>query len=136
MYPRSSPNVKTGHFEIHRIGAREIEGDETFGLTWKTIDAIHVTIRVQKKELGASKLASFSANEYEGVKTQARLEQTLALAEGQEYVDFNTARNAASGEVLGVVNSDKLYLLKSSESSTTLSDTGTTVTLKGEYKYR
>lgn len=130
-----SPHVKTGLFEIRRIGPHEIQGDETFGLTWKTIDAIHVTIRVRKKEPGASKLASLSINDYESVDTQASLEQMLAFADGQEYIDFDTANNSAFGEVLGVINSDKFYLLKSSQSDTSLSDRGTTVTLKGEYKY-
>lgn len=131
-----SLNVKTGRFEINRIGTHEIEGDETFGLAWKTIDPIHVTIRVRKKESGASKLARFSANDYDSVDTQASLEQMLALAEGLEHIDFNTANNAALGKVLGVINSDKVYLLKSTQSSTALSDMGTTVTLTGEYKYR
>jgi len=130
-----SSMLKTGMFEIKRIGPGELDGDETFGLTWKTIDAIHVTIRVKKKESGASKLASFSAHDYERVNTQAGLEQMLAYAEGLEHIDFNTANNAAFGNVLGVINSDKYYLLKSNQSNTVLSDTGTTVTVKGEYKY-
>lgn len=131
-----SLNVKTGRFEINRIGTHEIEGDETFGLAWKTIDPIHVTIRVRKKESGASKLASFSTNDYDSVDTQASLEQMLVFAKGKEHIDFNTANNAALGKVLGVINSDKVYLLKSTQSSTALSDLGTTVTLTGEYKHR
>jgi len=102
-------------------------------LTREILDAIHVAIRVQKKASGASKLASFSTDGYESVKTQASLEHMLALAEGQQHIDFNTANNAASGEVLGVINSGKPYLLKSDRSNTDLSDTGTTVTQKGEY---
>ena len=131
-----SAPVKTGQFEIQRIGPHEIEGNETFGLAWKTIDPIHVTIRVRKQHSGASKLTSLTVDDYENVVTQDNLKQVLAFVEDQEHVDFNTANNAASGTVLGVVNLGKSYLIKSNQSTTTLSDTGTTVTLTGEYKYQ
>jgi hypothetical protein len=133
--PASSMSIKTGQFEIQRIGPREIGGEKTFGLAWKTVDALHVTIRVRKKESGASKLASLTAYDYAKVETQDGLKQLLLSAQDQDYVDFNTANSAAAGIVLGVINLGKPYLLKSTQSATSLSDTGTTVTLNGDYKY-
>lgn len=132
--PESAP-VKTGRFEITRIGPREIEGDETFGLAWKTVDEIQVTIRVRKHESGASKLSQFSSAEYDNVVTEDNLGNLLAYAEDRDAIVFDTANNAAAGKVLGVVNSGKPYLLKSHQSTTVLSEVGTTVTISGEYKY-
>ena len=127
--------MKTGRFEITRIGPREIEGDETFGLAWKTVDEIQVTIQVRKHESGASKLSQFSSAEYDNVITEDNLGNLLAYAEDQDAIAFDTANNAAAGKVLGVVNSGKSYLLKSHQSTTVLSEVGTTVTISGEYKY-
>jgi hypothetical protein len=133
--PGSAP-LKTGQFEIKRIGPREIEGGKTFGLAWKTIDEIQVTIRVRKQDVGASKLARLSLSDYDNAITQDHLEELLTYADDQEHIDFDTANNAAAGKVLGVVNLGKSYLLKSHHSTTVLSEVGTTVTLSGEFKYQ
>lgn len=133
---QSSVPVKTSHFEIQRIGLREIEGEETFGLAWKTVDTNKVTIRVRKMAHGASKLASLSVGDYDSVVTQDNLKEVLAFANDQEHIDIDTANNAAAGEVLGIVYLGKPYVIKSSQSMSAFSDAGTTVTLTGEYKYQ
>ena len=130
-----SAPVQTGHFEILRIGPREIEGSKVFGLTWKTVDEILVTIRVRKKDGGASKLAGLSAKDYDNVITNRHLSQLLESVEDKDYMDFDTANNAGVNIVLGVVNLGKPYLIKTGETSTELSELGTTVTLRGEYKF-
>lgn len=128
--------VKVGQFEIQRIGPREIEGEKVFGLTWKTVDAMYVTIRVRKNEQGATKLASLSINDYENVVTVNNLSQLLDSTQDQKYVDFSTANNTGADKVLGVINQGTPYIVKTSVSTTVLSSLGTTVTLKGEYKYQ
>ncbi|MEJ2180266.1 MAG: hypothetical protein P8Y28_07470 [Gammaproteobacteria bacterium] len=130
-----SAPVQTGHFEILRIGPREIEGNKVFGLTWKTVDEILVTIRVRKREGGASKLAGLSTKDYDNVITDRHLNQLLESVEDKDNVDFDTANNTGVNIVLGVVNLGKPYLIKTSETSTELSELGTTVTLRGEYKF-
>lgn len=129
-------SLKTGHFEIQRIGPREVEGGKVFGLTWKTINEIFVTIRVRKKDEGATKLAGLSASDYDNVVTGIHLNQLLESVPDKDYVDFETANNAGVDQVLGVVNLGKAYVIKTSQSITELSSLGTTVTLKGEYKYQ
>ncbi len=116
-------------------GGKIYTGNSTFGLAWKTVDEIQVTIRVRKHESGASKLSQFSSAEYDNVITEDNLGNLLAYAEDQEDIVLDTANNAAAGKVLGVVNSGKPYLLKSHQSTTVLSEVGTTVTISGEYKY-
>ena len=131
-----SEPVKIAQFEIQRIGPREVEGEQVFGLTWKTVDEIYVTIRVQKRDDGATKLTGLSVSDYENVATVNNLNQLLESAQDQDYVDFNTANNAGADKVLGVVNLGTHYLIKTNQSNTVLSAVGTTVTLKGEYKYQ
>jgi len=134
--PVTAPvSLKTAHFEIQRVGSSEIQGNETFGLTWRTVDEILVTIRVKKKETGATKLAMLSKNDYEEVATASALQQLLKAAEDQDYVDFDTANNSGSDRVLGVINYGKSYLIKSSQTMSNLSSLGTTVRIRGEYKY-
>jgi hypothetical protein len=127
--------LKTAHFEIQRVGSSEIQGNETFGLTWRTVDEILVTIRVKKKETGATKLAMLSKTDYEEVATASALQQLLKAAEDQDYVDFDTANNSGSDQVLGVINYGKSYVIKSSHTMSNLSSLGTTVRIRGEYKY-
>ena len=63
---------------------------------------------------------------------------TLAEAEGMPlaaaYVDLPTANNAAAGRVLAIHTPEKVYLMKLDRSETSLSESGTTVVLEGEYK--
>ncbi|KPJ88923.1 MAG: hypothetical protein AMJ53_16215 [Gammaproteobacteria bacterium SG8_11] len=128
-------SLKTAHFEIQRVGSSEIQGSETFGLTWRTVDEILVTIRIKKKEAGATKLAMLSKNDYEEVATASALQQLLKAAKDQDYIDFDTANNSGSEQVLGVVNYGKPYVIKSSHTMSNLSSLGTTVRIRGEYKY-
>ena len=130
-----SAAVKTGHFEIQRIGPREIEGKKVFGLTWKTVDEIYVTIRIRKKDKGATKLAGLSASDYDNVTSANNLNKLLESVQDQDHIDFNTANNAGANKVLGVINQGTPYIIKTNQSMTVLSSFGTTVTLKGEYKY-
>ena len=127
--------LKISTFEIERIGPGEIQGNETFGLTWSTIDEIPVTIRVRKKENGATKLARLSKSDYDEVATGNALHQLLKTAEDRDYIDFDTANNSGLDQVLGVINSGKPYLIKSSHTMSSLSSVGTTVRIRGEYKY-
>ena len=113
-------SLKTAHFEIQRVGSSEIQGSETFGLTWRTVDEILVTIRIKKKEAGATKLAMLSKNDYEEVATASALQQLLKAAKDQDYIDFDTANNSGSEQVLGVVNYGKPYVIKSSHTMSNL----------------
>ena len=49
-------------------------------------------------------------------------------------MDLPTANNAAAGRVLAIDTPEKVYLMKLDRSETSLSSSGTTVILEGEYK--
>ena len=49
--------VATGDFALRRIGPGGVSGAEPFGITWRTIDPIKVTIRIKASSDGATKIA-------------------------------------------------------------------------------
>jgi len=131
----NSELVKTTRFEVQRIGSSEIEGEVTFGLTWKTIDTDQVKIRIRTKDDKTRKLVRLDRIDYDNIVTEDDLKEALEFAKEQQYIDINTTNNAAAGEVLGMVNLDRPYVIKISQSKAVFSDAGTIVILAGEYKY-
>ena len=127
--------IETGHFQLQREGKDLVVGGDKFGITWKTIDEIKVTIRISKTDSGATKLARFNTEDYDKLTTKEELSQKIINARNLERIEFETTNNAAAHEVVGIANLGKYSLLKINLSKTLLSHIGTTVTLDGEYKY-
>lgn len=127
--------IETGQFRLQRNGKSTVDGKELFGITWKTIDEIKVTVRVKKAEGGASKLTSFTRLDYEQLNTKEELRKNITIAEDLDKIEFDTTNNAAVDQVLGISNLGKYYLLRTRQSDTTLTYVGTIVTLNGEYKF-
>lgn len=127
--------IETGYFQLQREGKDLVGGSDKFGITWKTIDKIKVTIRISKTDNGASKLARFTTEDYDQLTTKEQLSEKIISASSLDKIEFDTSNNAAAHEVVGIANLGKYYLLKTNLSKTLLSHIGTTVTLDGEYKY-
>lgn len=127
--------IESGHFQLKRKGKSQVAGGDKFGISWKTIDDIKVTIRISKAENGASKVAKFNTEEYDDLATKEGLSQKIIGAVDQEIIEFDTANSAAAQEVFGIASLGNYYLLKTNLSKTYLSHIGTTVILDGEYKY-
>ena len=127
--------IETGRFQLQRHGRGDVANGETFGISWITIDKIMVTVRVTKKEGGASKLARFSTVDYEQLTNKKTLSEKMTAAEDINEIVFDTANNAAMNQVLGISMLGKHYMLKTEQSNTTLAHLGTTVTLNGSYKF-
>ena len=127
--------IESGRFQLQRRGKSTVAGSEPFGLIWKTIDEIKVTVSVTKADGGASKLARFNTTDYEQLNSKEALSKKMNAAEDVDKIEFDTANNAAANQVLGISNLGKYYMLKTEQSNTTLSYAGTTVTLNGEYKF-
>lgn len=127
--------IESGDFQLQRQGLSTVFNGDTFGITWKTIDKIKVTVSVSKMENGASKLARFSAVDYEKLTSKKVLSEKMNAAEDVNEIVFDTANNAAAEQVLGVSMLGRHYMLKTEKSSTTLAQAGTIVTLNGEYKF-
>lgn len=127
--------IKLAKFKFQRIGKGKVKGAEAFGITWITIDEINVGIKISKTRNGPSGLARLTGTEYDAIASREQLNKKINDAKRNEFIVLPTAKNAASGAVLAVTNYEKYYLLKVSNSTTSLSDAGTTVTLAGEYKF-
>lgn len=127
--------IETGSFQLQREGKYLLGNSDKFGITWKTIDKIKVTIRISKTDSGASKLSRFNIEDYDNLTTKEELSKKIINARDLDKIEFDTSNNAAAHEVVGIAYQGKYYLLKTNLSKTLLSHIGTTVTLTGEYKY-
>ena len=129
--------AKTGVFRFERVGPRQVTGAEDLGITWKTIEDVAVTIRINAPDDGAAITEKPAALDYDKVLDMAdlaALTEPEATASAAAYVDLPTANNAAAGRVLAIQTPEKVYLMKLDRSETSLSHSGTTVILEGEYK--
>lgn len=127
--------IETDKFMMQREGRGNIYNSKPFGITWKTIDEINVTIRVSKAEGGASKLAKFTSADYDRLDAKEDLSEWINVAGDLKQVEFDSSNNAAHDQVLGISNLGNYYLLRVLKSNSSLSDSGTKVTLNGEYKF-
>lgn len=127
--------IETGQFQLQRIGMGEVVNSETFGIHWLTVDEIMVTIRVSKSSGGANKLAQFTARDYNALRSKEQLQKQMTRAQDLDMIEFATSNNAAVDQVLGVSTPGGHYLLRVTQSSTSLSYPGTTVNISGQYKY-
>ncbi len=129
--------LRSGSFTLQRAGPGPVEGSDDLALSWKTIDAVDVTIRMGPGAEGTAILGELSAAEYEASKDLGDLKplfQSLRENGRPPGLELATANNAAAGRVLAVETADKFYIMKLDSSTTTVSAVGTTVILEGEYK--
>lgn len=131
---RTTP-IETGQFRLQRIGKGVVKNSGPFGISWKTVGEIRVRIRVSKPEGGASKLARFTSDDYDQLASKEQLGKSINAAVNLTSIEFDTSNNSAAGQVLGINNLGKYYLLRVTNSETELSYVGTTVNLAGEFKY-
>ena len=127
--------IDRGVFSFRRVGAGPVIGATNFGITWKTVDAANVTIRITNLEGGASKVLRLVEPTFDSVDSKSQLTDSAADTGSAESVEIATTSNGAAGETFAVVIHDKPYLLKIEESKTLLSELGTTVILNGEFKH-
>lgn len=128
---------KTGVFRLVRTGPGRVEGAGDLGITWKTIDEVAVVIRIKGSGEAAAIAARPAALDYDKISAIADLpaaSEPDAVAAPAAYVDLPTANNAAAGHVLEIETPAQLHLMKLNRSETSLSASGTTVVLEGEYK--
>ena len=135
--PVDIPNtpIETDQFMMQREGRGDVDNSEPFGITWQTIDEVNVTIRVSKAEGGASKLASFTNADYDRLDVKEDLSDWINVARDLKQIEFDSSNNAARDQVLGISNLGNYYLLRILKSNSSLSASGTRVTVNGEYKF-
>ncbi len=127
--------VETGKFHLERFGKSTVDGAKKFGIQWITTDKIRVTIQLRKSAGHAGSVRQISSQDYQRIKTRDDIQQVLTGHKEKEFIEFETASNAAAGRYLIVEEQGDYYFLSILSSHTSLSKPGTTVTLTGEYKY-
>lgn len=129
------PPVRSKGFSFKRVGPGSVAGAEGFGLTWRTIEPAEVVIEITGTAGKPLKLIELRATDYDGITTRAHLGASTKLAEKVERIVLTASRNKAAGHVFAVVGEDETLVFKIKESTTTLSEQGTTVSLEGELKH-
>ncbi len=121
-------------FRLQRVGAGPVEGGERFGITWKTVDAIDVVIRMAASDAQPGRLARLDPMADGRLSTRDDLNRALGQVDLADALEVPTANGAAGGALLAVVRPGERYLLRTDHSTTSLSELGTTVTLSGRYR--
>lgn len=127
--------IREQSFVFARVGVAPITGATRFGISWTTIDVENIVVRVEKVIGGAEKLSNLNIVDYATIETIDQLNDTMNAIEDVAAVEFSTANNGAAGKVFGIVNRGLPFIVKVSESDTSLSALGTSVTLRGTFKY-
>ena len=127
--------IETAGFQLQRIGRGVVTGYEGFGIDWITTDEIQVGIEIKKAASRTGQLHQLSREDYTAIKTRADLSRLVKPLQPRDVIYIDTANNAATGHSFAVSDGDQQYALLISSSATSLSEAGTTVTLKGEYKF-
>lgn len=133
--PAAEPDAETADFSFERVGPGDLSGANVFGITWKTVDPIQVTVQVAAAADGATKIARLDAADFRDVQTQSQLAEIVDRCTANEVIEFDTANAAAAGQVFAVINGEQRYILQASASETQLTEAGTTVVVTGRYKY-
>jgi hypothetical protein len=128
-------SVEARAFRFVRNGVSAVSGADLFGITWRTIKSDEVVIELTKRDNGASKIVEIAPSDYDKVSTRKQLEQKIASRSDTPSLHLTASGGKTTGLAFGVINQDRPYLLKVTWSDTSLSRSGTTVTLAGEYKH-
>ena len=107
---------------------RASRSDGALGLDWVTIEPINVTIRLRAVAPNAT-LHQLPASSWSAVTTQDRFATALEQTPSLDYVDIRTARDQAAQTVIALVSDGGNTLIRLTGSTTSVSSTGTTVTL-------
>lgn len=127
--------IEQALFEFQRVGVQSVSGAEDFALGWKTVDEIKVVIAISKLDDTGTKFLALAEGDFADIKTKGQLIEAAKNAQRLDRLELPAANNQAAGSIFAIEQHDKLFIFKITESSTSLSELGTTVTLVGEYKH-
>lgn len=127
--------VEQDFFEFRRVGDQSVSGAEDFALGWKTVDDIKVVIAISRLDDTGTKFLTLTEPDYAGIGTKGQLIEAAKNAKRLDRLELPAANNQAAGSIFAIEQQDNLFVFKITESSTSLSELGTTVTLVGEYKH-
>ncbi len=132
--PTAKP-VRQEGFEFRRVGERQVSGAEDFALGWKTVDGVNVVIAIDKLDDSEAQFLALTEADFQKIKTKGHLAEAAEKARRVDRLELPAANNEAAGSIFGIEHRDEIVVFKITESSTSLSELGTTVTLVGEVKH-
>jgi hypothetical protein len=128
-------SLASDSFKLVRIGSSSVTGADDFGITWRTIGTDQVLIELSTLANEAGRLIKLNPKDYDQIMTIKQLDNMASSRENISALHLPMADNKAAGAVFGVVNQKGAFLLKVTRSYTSISSSGTTVTLVGEYRH-
>ncbi len=128
-------SLATDPFKFVRTGPSPVMGAEDFGITWRTIEAGQVLIELSSVTNGASRFVELTQSDYDQILTKKQLDTIASSREDTAALQLPAAADKAAGTVFGVVSQKGAFLLNITHSYTSMSSSGTTVTLVGEYRH-
>jgi len=118
---------------LRRIGAGPVQAAGISGLTWVTVEAIDVTIRVRPARSGLT-LRELPAGIWPELTDTVALAGAVAATDPVEFVDLPTANRGAAGRVLVLSDAAGHTVFRITGSATAVSEKGTTVELVGRVR--
>jgi len=93
-----------------------------------------VTIRLEAEGPGVRGLARLAPGEFQRLESRPQLDRAIAALRAEPEIELATAKDAAAGAAFAIVQETGSVALLAESSSTTLSELGTTVALRGRFK--
>ena len=92
-------------------------------------------IAIDKLDDSEARFISLTEADFQKIKTRRHLVEAAEKARRIDRLELPAANNEAAGSIFGIEHRDAIIVFKVTESSTSLSELGTTVTLVGEVKH-
>jgi hypothetical protein len=129
---KETPLSEAKNFEWKRVGGTTATGLETFGLTW-TSNSTELNAVIKK---GATKFVELEPATW---TTIANLEALKTAIDGATDIDKWEKVSASSASktydlTLGTIKDSHYFLIHVTNSTVSVADAGTTVTINGQYK--
>lgn len=127
----NTPLTDPQNFTWYRAGGGVGTGLSQFGLKWTSNSTTSAIIAINE----GTKMVTLTNNDWVIIATQEEL--GIAVDNGTEitqYTGVSVQQSGTYSDVLGVDYNGTYYILKIEQSTVTTSDSGTNVTILGEYK--
>ena len=96
---------------------------------------MNVVIAIDKLDDSEATFLALTEADFQKIKTKGHLAEAAEKARRVDRLELPAANNEAAGSIFGIEHRDEIVVFKVTESSTSLSELGTTVTLVGEVKH-
>lgn len=128
---KETPLSEAKAFEWKRVGGTAATGLETFGLVWTSNSAEFAIIKK-----GADKFVELTPAQWTSVSNLEALKTAIDAATDMEKWEKVSSASASKTYdfTLGTIKGGKYYLIHVTNSTVTVADAGTTITIGGEYK--